>query len=179
MDGIFIDEVPSSTDFMEYLATISNAAKVLLDRNVPAAVANKDNYPKELTPKDMDINLPPPQGTKSPSNSTATVIYNPGVVLDPIFYEAADHVVAFENATGEWTSAAVQEQLAALAPALRSRSAAVAHSEAGGAEGVREAGRGCRGWGCSGVFVSSREGYTEWCPHWEEFVREVAGWAEG
>lgn len=182
MDGIFIDEVPSSTEFVQYLATLSTAAKILLNRNFPVEAARGDG-PKEATaakeagvsplPATPTTNTPPP-GTVSPSNSTAIVIYNPGVVIDPIFYQAADYVVAFENASGQWASPDVRQQFARLARPLRERSIAVAHSAAGGAAEVGLLGRACAEIGCPGLFVTTQPGYTDWCPFWAEFVRDMA-----
>lgn len=146
--------------------------------------------PDEVAAKDADVNLslpasttstppltPSPQagpGTASPSNSTAIVIYNPGVVIDPIFYQAADYVVAFENASGQWASPDVLGQFARLPWPLRQRSIAVAHSTTGGVGEVGQLGRLCFETGCSGVFITTQPGYTDWCPFWAEFVRDVA-----
>lgn len=243
MDGIFIDEVPSSTEFVEYMAALANATKTILNRNVlvpnslteklnataaAAAAAASAGSDEEATAADEEgvpsISVPaeaaaagsaqlagpaaaahahtdpstpsaPPGGALTPSSSSAVVIYNPGVVVDPIFYQAADHVVAFENAARAWTLPVVRQGLSRLPRALLPRSVVVAHS----AEGPRSSsgrarGRGengeeeeeeeacatvklCRkaaGMGCVGQFVTSRGGYTEWCPDWMEFVGEMA-----
>ncbi|ROW08376.1 hypothetical protein VMCG_03269 [Cytospora schulzeri] len=183
VDGIFIDEVPSSTEFVQYLATLSTAAKILLNRNIAEVNAPPKNNSTEAIAKeaaDATPSLPtsttntPPPGTISPSNSTAIVIYNPGVVIDPIFYQAADYVVAFENASLQWTSPAVRQQFARLPRVLRERSIAVAHSTAGGADEVGTLGRRCAEMGCPGVFITTQPGYTDWCPFWAEFVRDMA-----
>lgn len=191
VDGIFIDEVPSSTVFVQYLATLSRAAKTVLNRNLAINVTNKED-PDETTADDAGVillsptsttstppaSLPPlPQsvpGTASPSCSTAIVIYNPGVVIDPIFYQAADYVVAFEDHSGRWASPDVRQRLARLPRPLRERSIAVAHSTAGGAKEVGRLSRKCLELGFSGVFITTQPGYTDWCPFWEEFVRDVA-----
>ncbi|KUI53111.1 Spherulin-4 [Cytospora mali] len=189
VDGIFIDEVPSSTEFVQYLATLSSAAKIILNRTSAVEVPETNN-PTEVTTKDADVNLLPPtsttitlspppppqaeQGTASPSNSTAIVIYNPGVVIDPIFYQAADYVVAFEDASRRWTSPAVREQFARLPRSLRKRSIAVVHSTDGGAREVGLLGRRCFEMGCPGQFITTQPGYTDWCPFWADFVRDMA-----
>ncbi|KUI69384.1 Spherulin-4 [Cytospora mali] len=190
VDGIFIDEVPSSTEFVQYLATLSSAAKIILNQNPAVEVAEANNS-NEVTAKDADVNPlppkpttstlspppPPPQagpGTASPSNSTAVVIYNPGVVIDPIFYQAADYVVAFEDASRRWTSPAVQEQFSRLPRSLRKRSIAVVHSTAGGAREVGLLGRRCFEMGCPGQFITTQPGYTDWCLFWADFVRDMA-----
>ncbi|KAK7747392.1 hypothetical protein SLS53_001646 [Cytospora paraplurivora] len=191
VDGIFIDEVPSSTVFVQYLATLSRAAKTILNRNLAINVTNKED-PDETMADDADVILlsptsttstPPPSlppllqsvpGTASPSCSTAIVIYNPGVVIDPIFYQAADYVVAFEDHSRRWTSPDVRQRLARLPRPLRERSIAVAHSTAGGVKEVGQLSRKCLELGCSGVFVTTQPGYTDWCPFWAEFVRDIA-----
>lgn len=229
MDGIFIDETPSSTEFVQYMATLANTIKTVLNRNVivpvsiPAAAlpqqsdevspeTSTDEQQKEMeetvsevTPADAqaatselqnekqpeppspptpstfkpeppsaESAIPTPAGTltPAPATSTAIVIYNPGVVIDPIFYEAADYVVAFENAAGAWTNPAVRQGFARLPPPLLARSIAVAHSAKGGLVEVAQTNRRLTE-GCGGVFVTSCGGYTEWCPSWGDFVGEV------
>ncbi|KAF3761883.1 hypothetical protein M406DRAFT_234055, partial [Cryphonectria parasitica EP155] len=104
VDGIFIDETPSSTEFVEYLAALANAGRTILNRNV-------------LVPKMVTT-----------ATAGAEVIYNPGVVVDPIFYQAADYIVAFENAAQQWVNPVVRQGFARLPRALVRRSVAVAHS---------------------------------------------------
>lgn len=192
MDGIFIDEVPSSTEFVQYLATLSSAAKAILNRNLPldGTETEKDD-PNEVTVEVLGVNTssptsssstpPPPtspakakQETGSPPGSTAIVIYNPGVVIDPIFYQAADYVVAFEDASRQWASPTVRRHFARLPRPLRQRSVAVAHSTAGGLGEVVQLGRKCSELGCSGQFITTQPGYTDWCPFWADFVGEMA-----
>lgn len=115
-----------------------------------------------------------PTGALTPSTSSAVVIYNPGVVVDPIFYHAADYVVAFENASAQWTSPAVAQALGRLPPPLRQRSIPVAHSAGGGAVEAAQLSRRAAALGCLGLFVTTRHGYTEWCGSWPEFVSEMA-----
>lgn len=198
VDGIFIDETPSSNEFVEYLATLANAAKTILNRNVLAPVSQLEDEgnasrtktdaatitaeatpPKDGDDDEDDITPPPPPqpllpGVLTPTTSSAVVIYNPGVVVDPIFYQAADYVVAFENAARHWTNPAVRQGFSRLPRPLVSRSVAVAHSAAGGLVEVGQVSRRAADTGCLGVFVTSKPGYTEWCPVWDEFVGEMA-----
>lgn len=229
MDGIFIDEVPSSTEFVEYMAALASAIKTTLNRNIleptgdsskaaiiegtasgedeeARAAAATETAPAEApaeapapapapiaaTPAGKslaaDATTPPPtpplRNTTTtttttaspplPSTSSAVVIYNPGVVVDPIFYQAADYVVAFENAAAAWQLPAVRQGLARLPRALLPRSVVVAHSAAGGAVGVAQASRRAAEAGCVGQFVTGRAGYTEWCEDWMGFVGEMA-----
>lgn len=223
MDGIFIDEVPSSTEFVEYMAALASAIKTTLNRNIleptgdsskaavvegtasgedeearaapatetasaEAAAEVPAPAPIAATPAGKslaaDATTPPPtpplRNTTTnttpplPSTSSAVVIYNPGVVVDPIFYQAADYVVAFENAAAAWQLPAVRQGLARLPRALLPRSVVVAHSAAGGAVGVAQASRRAAEAGCVGQFVTGRAGYTEWCEDWMGFVGEMA-----
>ncbi|PSR76989.1 Spherulation-specific family 4 [Coniella lustricola] len=150
--GIFVDETPSSTEFVEYMAVLSRAAKTALNRNEAA------------------------------SQHPAIVIYNPGVVVDPIFYRAADYVVAFENAASQWTHPAVCGGMARLPRALLRRSIVIAHSSWGhgarkDAEAVTHLSKKAAEMGCMGHFITSRDGYTQWCGAWDDFVAEMARWA--
>lgn len=115
-----------------------------------------------------------PSGAITPSTSSAIVIYNPGVVVDPIFYQAADYIVAFENSSAQWKNPVVVRGLKRLPKPLLQRSIPVAHSAGGGFVEVSQLSRRAAELGCLGQFVTSRPGYTEWCESWEEFVGEMA-----
>lgn len=129
------------------------------------------------------VNTPPqqphqaqelPSGAITPSTSSAIVIYNPGVVVDPIFYQAADYIVAFENSSAQWKNPVVVRGLKRLPKPLLQRSIPVAHSAGGGFVEVSQLSRRAAELGCLGQFVTSRPGYTEWCESWDEFVGEMA-----
>ncbi|CAN8098338.1 unnamed protein product [Discula destructiva] len=213
VDGIFIDETPSSTEYVQYLAGLAIAIKTIMNRNVlalspeqqTAAIARalaefgkkdaasasasasasataeeeEDDEEPEAGTADKDSSAtcaPPsslPSGILTPSTSPALVIYNPGVVVDPIFYQAADYVVAFENSCAQWTNPVVTKGFARLPPALLARSVPVAHS-AGQADVVARLSRRAGEMGCRGLFVTSQPGYTAWCDGWAEFVGELA-----
>lgn len=208
VDGIFIDETPSSTQYVQYLAALANAIKTILNRNgldtaklaaltesdqdatapasaaptapaeeeEEAAVGTTDTTDDKPTTSD-DVattpNLPPSSGALTPSASSALVIYNPGVVVDPIFYQAADYIVAFENTCAQWAGGRTAAALSRLPRPLVRRSIPVAHS-ASGPEEVERLGRRAAELGCLGVFVTSQPGYTDWCTGWEGFVADVA-----
>lgn len=238
VDGIFIDETPSSTELVEYMATLANAAKTILNRNVivpaslvvdgaaesrtengkgegqvggeweqatggttttstaatPAtnaaevpevsaatpspATTTTTNIPAPATAEDgtdtPQAATPSAAGALTPSLSSAVVIYNPGVVVDPIFYQAADYVVAFENSARAWSHPAVAQGWHRLPRPLAARSVAVAHGAGGGLVEVGQMCRRAAEAGCGGLFVTSRPGYTEWCPSWREFVEDIA-----
>ncbi|KAI3391442.1 hypothetical protein diail_7350 [Diaporthe ilicicola] len=202
VDGIFFDEVPSSTEFVQYMASLSTATKTILNRNpLPGHAGDDEDQSAEandVSAGELDLASPtstaspvsprapapaspsaswPPAGLTSPllpPNSTAVVIYNPGVVVDPIFYQAADYIVAFENASRQWNAPAVTQGFSRLPRPLRKKSIAVAHSAAGGFVEIGQLSRKCYELGCSGQFITTRPGYEEWCPSWPEFVQEMA-----
>lgn len=159
MDGIFIDETPSDTDFVEYLATVSNAAKTALDRGIlqPADLGSCD-----------DAAAPPPPSSSVP------VIYNPGVVVDPAFYQAADYIVVYENTCNMWNDKWVRHNFKHLSAPLKACSIVIAHSAEGGYEGVAEICRKAFEEGFTGQYVTSAPGYEAWCPGWGQYCADVA-----
>ncbi|KAG8164981.1 hypothetical protein KVR01_005256 [Diaporthe batatas] len=202
VDGIFFDEVPSSTVFVQYMTSLATATKTILNRN-PAPEEDTgdgadDGGEANDAPAAAELDSALPTSTTSPavprapaaapsmaaaptppSNSTAIVIYNPGVVVDPIFYLAADYVVAFENASRQWNAPAVTQGFARLPRPLRNKSIAVAHSAAGGFVEIGQLSRKCFELGCPGQFITTRPGYEDWCPSWPEFVKELSRRAAG
>lgn len=203
VDGIFFDEVPSSTVFVQYMTSLANSTKTILNRNPAPEQAGDDTdeiaeanqvSASELDPTSPISNASPasprspaaasaspvtraPPGLAAPSppsNSTAVVIYNPGVVVDPIFYLAADYIVAFENSSRQWNAPAVTQGFSRLPRPLRKKSIAVAHSAAGGFVEIGQLSRKCFELGCPGQFITTRPGYEDWCPSWPEFVKEMA-----
>lgn len=207
--------MPSSTEFVEYMAALATSIKTTLNRNImipnpasslfdktkPTATGThtttatsahpeEEEEPAPVKPAAAYAALaasaaahksnhtsspatPPPGGALTPlSSSSAVVIYNPGVVVDPIFYQAADYVVAFENAAAAWRLPVVSQGLSRLPRSLLPRSVVIAHSASGG--GVKDLSRRAAERGCVGQFVTGRAGYTEWCEDWMEFVGEMA-----
>lgn len=185
------------------MTSISNATKTILNRNpIPGHAGDDDadhsSEANDVSADEFDLASPkpptspvaprapapsspsasrPPPGLTAPSpppNSTAVVIYNPGVVVDPIFYLAADYIVAFENTTRQWNAPVVTQGFSRLPRPLRKKSIAVAHSAAGGFVEIGQLSRKCYELGCSGQFITTRPGYEEWCPSWPEFVQEMA-----
>lgn len=201
VDGIFFDEAPSSTVFVQYMTSLANATKTILNRNPAPEDAGDDDADEsgeanDVSAAELDSALPTstaspvspraPAATSStlaapspPSNSTAIVIYNPGVVVDPIFYLAADYIVAFENASRQWNAPAVTQGFARLPRPLRKKSIAVAHSAAGGFVEIGQLSKKCFELGCPGQFITTRPGYEDWCPSWLEFVKEMSRRAAG
>lgn len=202
VDGIFFDEVPSSTVFVQYMTSLANATKTILNRGpapeeedtggdagesgeaTDAPAAGPDSAPPTSTaspasPRAAAAASSTVAAPSLPPKSTAIVIYNPGVVVDPIFYLAADYIVAFENASRQWNAPAVTQGFARLPRPLRNKSIAVAHSAAGGFVEIGQLSRKCFELGCPGQFITTRPGYEDWCPSWPEFVKELSRRAAG
>lgn len=160
MDGIFIDETPSDTGFVEYLATISDAAKNALDRSI-LIPAHEDGPP--------DNAVAPPQ-----PESGVPVIYNPGVVVDSAFYLAADYIVVYENSADKWSDKWVRHNFERLFAPLKARSVIIAHSVEGGYEAVADLSRKAFDEGFMGQYVTSVPGYEAWCSNWGQYCADVA-----
>ncbi|EON95716.1 putative cell surface spherulin 4-like protein [Phaeoacremonium minimum UCRPA7] len=144
MEGIFFDEVPSSTVYVQYMANLSRAVRKALESSDGEAGRN------------------------------STVIYNPGVVIDPAFYQTADFVVAFENQATQWDSTVVRGAMAALPTTLRAKSVAIAHSSPNLHDALQLAEKVHRE-GFVGQFITTQPGYTAWCLKWDAYVQKVRG----
>lgn len=179
MEGIFIDETPSDTEYVEYLATVSIAAKNALDRSILQPTRHAAHEDKG---RDGTAAPPPPESwAATPSSRTETsvpVIYNPGVVVDSAFYLAADYIVVFENACNMWNDKWVRHNFERLFAPLKSRSIIIAHSAEGGYEGVSEI--SCKAFeeGFTGQYVTSALGYEAWCHSWGQYCADVARCSE-
>ncbi|KAK0644388.1 Spherulation-specific family 4 [Cercophora newfieldiana] len=114
------------------------------------------------------------QTLRSSHGGHAVVIYNPGIFVEPNFYEAADYIVVFENAASEWGSEYVRDNLAVLPPVLRGRSIAIAHSQ-GCIEEQRRFREDVVSAGFAGHFSTGMPGYTRFCANWEDYVRDADG----
>lgn len=174
MDGIFIDETPSDTAFVEYLAKVSNAAKNALDRSIVKPAGEV---------RDVAAASPSPESgapaPSSPTHSSIPVIYNPGVVVDSAFYLAADYIVVYENACNMWNDKWVRHNFERLFAPLKARSIIIAHSAEGGYEGVADIRQKAFDEGFTGQYVTSAPGYEAWCPSWREYCADVAKHSAG
>lgn len=172
VDGIFIDETPPETEHIEYLATLSNAAKTALDRSVLKPAADEDG-----SRDDVAAPPPPQSGAPAPSSqaeSSVPVIYNPGVVVDSAFYLAADYIVIYENPVSLWNDRWVRHNFERLFAPLKARSIVIAHSVEGGCEGVTDISHKAFEEGFAGQYITSAPGYEAWCPSWAEYCADVA-----
>lgn len=105
----------------------------------------------------------------------ATVIYNPGVVVDPSFYPYADSIVAFEDAETE-RSAFMSDGLGDVDWELRAKMSAIVHSWGGSWNDLQELVSEVADSGLEGVFVTHQTGgvYNEWPGMWESLVEIVS-----
>lgn len=166
-DGAVESDATPEADDDDDAQAIEAAVKAEAARVPPPPAVN-------TPPRQPQLEQELPSGAITPSTSSAIVIYNPGVVVDPIFYQAADYIVAFENSSAQWKNPVVVRGLKRLPKPLLQRSIPVAHSAGGGFVEVSQLSRRAAELGCLGQFVTSRPGYTEWCESWDEFVGEMA-----
>jgi hypothetical protein len=172
VEGIFVDEVPSSTMFVQYMAKIATTARRGAT-DVETDEVSKSENPRPATSGEGNDGQDP---SSTSGKGPWTVIYNPGVVVDPTFYQDPDYVVAFENLAKEWVSGTVRSRLGRLPEALLRKSVAIVHSAASPAQLAR-IGAEAHGMGFAGQFVTTQAGYTAWSPSWTEYARDTAeGW---
>lgn len=173
-DVVESDATPEADDDDSAAQAAEEAVKAEAAARVPPPptvhTPPHQQYPQHRQGQEQEL----PSGAITPSTSSAIVIYNPGVVVDPIFYQAADYIVAFENSSAQWKNPVVVRGLKRLPKPLLQRSIPVAHSAGGGFVEVSQLSRRAAELGCLGQFVTSRPGYTEWCESWDEFVGEMA-----
>lgn len=112
-----------------------------------------------------------PDGGDSPGG---TVIYNPGIVIDPAFYQTAEFVVAFENHAGQWDLPTVQNGIATLPASLRLKSIAIAHSSPSADDALKLTEKVHRE-RFAGQFVTTQHGYTAWGQEWDAYLQKVRG----
>ncbi|KAM5519405.1 cell surface spherulin 4-like protein [Fusarium oxysporum f. sp. phaseoli] len=56
------------------------------------------------------------------------IVYNPGVVVNPAYFEDPNLVVIFEQSESHWRSPEIQKSIAQVPPELRSKAVAIVHS---------------------------------------------------
>src|SRR5699024_8025146 len=96
-------------------------------------------------------------------DSNATVVYNPGAVVDPSFYPLADYIVAFENAETE-RSAFMAEGLAQVEEGSRRKTSVVVHTYDGSSDDLKGLVEDVVDAGVESLFVTHQVGgqYNEW-----------------
>ncbi len=111
-------------------------------------------------------------------SATPTVVYNPGIFVDPGYYAAADYIVMFENTVVEWHSSYVCSNLVILPEEMRRQSIAIGHS-AKDFEDQLEFCTDVAQAGFAGHFAATVTDYSEWCPNWDVYVQHAAELGSG
>ena len=111
----------------------------------------------------------------SAMDSEATVMYNPGVVIDPAFYANADYIVAFEDAESE-RPAFLSEGLSAVESEERGKMAVIVHTWNGSWNNLHDLVAEVVDSGVEALYVTSQVGgmYNEWPGHWSSLVGLVS-----
>ena len=136
-----------------------------------------DEMPAELEYVDLMSNI---TGTIQDTwagtlDREATVIYNPGVVVDPSFYAYADSIVAFEDAETE-RSVFISDGLEDVEWDDRGKSGAIVHSFGGSWSELRVLVGEVADSGLERLFVTDQTGgvYNEWPGMWQSLVEIVS-----
>ncbi|KAH6896745.1 Spherulation-specific family 4 [Thelonectria olida] len=106
---------------------------------------------------------------------SAHVVYNPGVVVDRLFFDDADSVVVFEQSEQHWKTPAIQKSMEQLPPDLRSKAVVIVHTLSG--DHVARLTREIRGIGLGGLHFTDEVGggYTKWPVMWTDVAQELGG----
>lgn len=104
-------------------------------------------------------------------DTDATVIYNPGVVVDPAFYPLADCIVAFEDAEAE-RPAFMDDGLAQVNMDDRKNTGVIVHTHDGSPGDLEGLVGEVVDAGIESLFVTHQVGgqYNEWPEMWESLV---------
>ncbi|KAL9948516.1 hypothetical protein D7B24_009197 [Verticillium nonalfalfae] len=160
VDGIFFDETPWDPSHQDYMARLTRYARNAWERPAPGGAPGGD----------------------------AVLALNPGVVVEPRWYEDADYVVVFEQSAQHWDDYFVGEGLPQIPDALRPKSVAIVHtvnsSSSSSADGNvdDEADEACAlarricHLGLGGAYLTDEVdgGYTRWPAMWEGELEMLA-----
>ncbi|PKS05497.1 hypothetical protein jhhlp_008875 [Lomentospora prolificans] len=100
----------------------------------------------------------------------ATVIFNPGVIVDEAFYDQADLIVAFEESQANLVD--FLDSTKELSAENRAKSAAIVHTYQGTVDELTTLVDGVKNAGLGGVFVTDQAGglYNQWPRWWDSLV---------
>ncbi|CRK42775.1 hypothetical protein HYQ45_002379 [Verticillium longisporum] len=146
VDGIFFDETPWDPSHQDYMARLTRYARAAWEQPAPGGAPGRD----------------------------AVLALNPGVVVEPRWFEDADYVVVFEQSAQHWDDYFVGEGLPQIPHALRPKSVAIVHTVNSRSAGAL-ARRICR-LGLGGAYLTDEVdgGYTRWPSMWEDEVEMLA-----
>ncbi|RSL61024.1 hypothetical protein CEP54_006444 [Fusarium duplospermum] len=100
------------------------------------------------------------------------VVLNPGVVVDPGYYEHADHIVVFEQSEQHWNEYFTTQGVAQIPSHLSAKAVVMVHSCLGDAASLaRQIGE----LGFGGLYLTDQlgGGYNRWPDSWSLIVDEV------
>jgi len=98
------------------------------------------------------------------------ITFNPGVVVDPAFYNIADTVVIFENSWSEFN----QTPLNTLGWQLLQKSTYVVHNFTGSDEMQADLVNNITDANVGGLLITTSDGYTDISKLWLQFCEELA-----
>ena len=102
------------------------------------------------------------------------VVYNPGVVIDAAFFDAADYVVTFEQAWDHWNLLQSTDQASLqVARHLCPKALAIVHTFSNhGDDHLKQFIDSVRGMGFAGLYITEQNGggFTWWPKTWDRFV---------
>lgn len=104
----------------------------------------------------------------------ATVVLNPGVVIDTSFYEYADSVVAFEDAETE-RAVFMSDGIADMDWDTKAKTGAIVHTYSGSWNTLKELVTDIADLGLQSLYVTNQAGgiYNEWPSMWQSLVQLV------
>lgn len=162
ISGIFFDESPSEEEHVDYMASLSTAARSIFSTD------------STTTTTTTTITAAAAAAAVKPTSNFVTV-NNHGIFPHAAGYlDAADYLVLFENKAEEWAGEYVQVNLARLDEGTRKKSVAIAHSVQGWEEYVKVLDEVVGRWNFGGHFLTGVGGYDGWCGEWEGYVNFCA-----
>ncbi|KAF7539112.1 hypothetical protein G7Z17_g12500 [Cylindrodendrum hubeiense] len=105
------------------------------------------------------------------------VVYNPGVVVNRAFFNAADWVVVFEQSLQHWQTPEVQDVLREVPSDLRKKSVAIVHSLSETGDDATDLTDEICSRGFGGIHLTEElgGGYTKWPVMWATVAHALAG----
>ncbi|KAL6406433.1 Spherulin-4 [Ilyonectria robusta] len=105
------------------------------------------------------------------------VVYNPGVVVERAFFDAADWIVVFEQSQQHWETPVIQEALQEVPPQHLHKSVAIVHSIGGNLNNASSLTNEIRTRRFGGLHLTEElgGGYTKWPLMWDKVAHVLAG----
>ncbi|KAK7432309.1 hypothetical protein QQZ08_001256 [Neonectria magnoliae] len=105
------------------------------------------------------------------------VIFNPGVVVQHAFFDAADWIVVFEQSQTHWNTPDIQGALQQVPADLQRKAVAIVHSLTGDLHEASQLATDIRSRGFGGLHLTEQlgGGYTAWPIMWARVAHVLAG----